>query len=129
MKGDVGFFVRQHARAARERRGADAVGARRVVDERALTLAGRDARSDFKRAGDRIAGVDDGVGIVGGLRVDQLQRGGGDEMQRFGQRGLRTEAADLRAGIAQDEQGALEIGVGVIFELMIIACRRWLWAV
>ena len=40
MKGDVGFFVRQHASAAGERRGADTVGARGVVDERALSLAG-----------------------------------------------------------------------------------------
>ena len=69
----------------------------------------------FKRASDRIASVDDGVGVVGGLRVDQLQRGRGDEMQRFGQRGLPAKAADLGAGIAQDQQGALEIGVGLIF--------------
>jgi hypothetical protein len=106
MKGDVRFFVREDARAAGERRSADAVGTRRVVDEGVISLAGRDPRSRFERAADRITGVDDGVGIVGRPRVDQLQR--------FGQRGLRTEAADLGARIAQDGQGALEIGVGVI---------------
>ena len=118
MKGDAGFFVREDAPAASERRGADAVGTRRVVDEGATSLARRDARSHFERASDRITSVDDRVGIVGGLRVDQLQRGKRDELQRFGQRRLRTEAADLCARITQDQQGALEIGVAVIFELI-----------
>ena len=114
---DFRLLVRQHACTAREGRGADAVGTRRVFDEGTITFARRDARSDFERARDRIAGVDDGVGIIAGLRVDQLQGGGGNELQRFSQRGLRAEAADLCAGVAQDEQGALEIIVGVIFGL------------
>ena len=114
MKGDVRFFVRQHAGAARQRGGANASGTRRIVDERAIAFAGRDARSGFKRARDWIARVDDGVGVIGWLRIDQVQGGRGDELQRFIQRCLRAKAADLGAGIAQDEQGALEIGVGVV---------------
>ena len=55
------------------------------------------------------------LALSAGCVIDQLQRGRGDEMQRFVQRSLRAEAADLDAGIAQDEQGALEISVGRIF--------------
>ena len=49
------------------------------------------------------------------LSIDELQRGGSDELQRFTQRSLRTQTADLGPGVAQDHQGALDVVVGLIF--------------